>query len=200
MPSHWLPLLLCLAGLGALAVNSWRSRRAGVDPWALPAGDDANGYLARCYFWLVGAALLLLFAWALAPAWSLRVFGALPLLLHPVPAWIGITLILAGFVLALVAQKAMGDGWRIGIPRRERLPLVTRGPFRFSRNPAFLGILLCAFGLGLAIPHALSVAVLAATSVALSVQVRLEEAYLEGWLGAEYLGYKARTGRWLSLR
>jgi protein-S-isoprenylcysteine O-methyltransferase Ste14 len=94
----------------------------------------------------------------------------------------------------------MGGGWRIGIPIRERPQLVTKGPFRFSRNPAFLGILLCAFGLGLAIPHALSVAVLAATSVALSVQVRLEEAYLEGWLGAEYLGYKARTGRWLSLR
>jgi protein-S-isoprenylcysteine O-methyltransferase Ste14 len=182
-----------------VALSSWRLRRDGVNPWALPAGDDAHGFLARCYFWLVGAALFLLGAWALAPDWSVRVFGGLPLLLHPVPAWSGLALIAAGVGLVVLAQREMGRAWRVGIPTREKPHLVTTGAFRLSRNPAFLGMLVAAAGIALAIPHALSLAVLAATFVALSVQVRLEEAYLESWLGADYLAYRERTNRWVSL-
>jgi protein-S-isoprenylcysteine O-methyltransferase Ste14 len=60
-------------------------------------------------------------------------------------------------------------------------------------------MLLAAIGIALTIPNALAVALLAASFVALSVQVRMEEAYLEGWLGAEYAAYTGRTGRWISL-
>jgi len=175
-------------------------RRNGVNPWVLPTGDDAHGFLGRAFFWLVGATVFLLAAWAVAPGWSLKVFGALPLLLHPAVAWAGIVLVLAGGALMVLAQREMGRAWRVGIPSRDRPTLVTRGPFRVSRNPVFLGVLLGLIGIALAIPHALSVAVLAASYVALSVQIRLEEAYLEGWLGGDYAAYARRTGRWLSLR
>ena len=200
MPPTWLPLLVCALGLAAIALRSWRMRRAGVNPWALPGGDDALAFLGRCYFWLVGAAVFLLVAWGLAPSWSLRVFGALPLLLHPAPAWTGIALTTLGVGLVIVSQRALGLAWRVGIPAAERPALVTSGPYRFSRNPVFLGMLLAATGVALAIPHALAFALLAASFVALSVQVRLEEAYLEGWLGAEYGAYRDRTSRWISLR
>jgi protein-S-isoprenylcysteine O-methyltransferase Ste14 len=174
-------------------------RRSGVDPWALPDGDDALGFLGRCFFWLIGAALFLLATWGFAPDWSLRVFGALPLLIHPAPAWTGIALMTIGVGLMIAAQREMGLAWRVGIRATERPALVTSGPYRFSRNPAFLGMLLAAIGIALTIPNALAVALLAASFVALSVQVRMEEAYLEGWLGAEYAAYTGRTGRWISL-
>jgi protein-S-isoprenylcysteine O-methyltransferase Ste14 len=200
VPPSWLPLMVCVAGFAALAFQSLRLRGAGVNPWSLPAGDDAHAFLGRCYFWFVGGYLFLLVAWALASGWSLRVFGGLPLLLETVPAWTGLVLLGIGAGLAILAQREMGLAWRVGIPTREKPDLVTTGPFRFSRNPTFLGMLIAAAGVALAIPHALSVALLAAVFVALSVQIRLEEAYLEGWLGAEYLAYRDRTGRWLSLR
>ena len=200
MPPTWLPLAFCALGLAVVGVRSLLMRREGINPWALPAGEDAHGFLARCYFWLVGASLFLLVAWALAPGWSLRVFGAMPLLLDPLPAWTGLALIGLGAGLTALAQREMGRAWRVGIPSREKPALVTTGPFRWSRNPAFLGILIAATGIAVAIPHALSFSVLAATFVAVSVQVRLEEAYLEGWLGTDYASYRERTGRWLSLR
>jgi protein-S-isoprenylcysteine O-methyltransferase Ste14 len=175
-------------------------RRSGVNPWVLPTGDDAHGFLGRAYFWLLGATAFLLTAWAVAPGWSLRVFGALPLLLHPAAAWTGIALEVLGAAVIVLAQREMGLSWRIGIPSRDRPTLVTTGPFRVSRNPVFLGVLLALIGSALAIPHALSVAVLATSYVALSVQIRLEEAYLEGWLGDDYATYMQRTARWLSLR
>ena len=199
MPPHWIPLVVCVAGIAAGALQMRDLRRSGVNPWALPSGDDAHGFLGRCYFWLVGAALFLLVTWTLAPGWSLRVFGALPLLLHPVPGWGGIALMAVGVALVFLAQRELAAAWRVGIPTRKRPTLVTSGPFRYSRNPVSLGILVAAVGIAFAIPHALSLAVLAASSVALSVQVRLEEAYLEGWLGADYLAYKERTRRWVSL-
>ncbi|HEX2137176.1 MAG TPA: isoprenylcysteine carboxylmethyltransferase family protein [Microvirga sp.] len=199
MPPTWLPLVLCTIGLAAVALRSWRLRRSGVNPWVLASGDDAHGFLGRCYFWLIGSAFFVLLTWAFAPGWSVRFFGALPLLIHPVVAWTGIALDIIGIGLIVLAQREMGRAWRVGIPARERPALVTTGPFRFSRNPVFLGIVFTATGVALAIPHALSVAVLAAVYVALSVQIRLEEAYLEGWLGVDYASYATRTGRWLSL-
>jgi protein-S-isoprenylcysteine O-methyltransferase Ste14 len=172
-------------------------RRAGVNPWVLPTGDDAYGFLGRSFFWLVGAYLFILLTWILLPGWSARVFGALPLLMSPVPAWIGVGLLALGSVLVVFAQREMGIAWRVGIPEKDRPPLITSGPFRFSRNPVFLGMLVVGIGFTLVIPHAVSLAALATTYIALSVQIRLEEDYLRNWLGDDYVAYAEQVARWI---
>jgi protein-S-isoprenylcysteine O-methyltransferase Ste14 len=196
MPFTWLPLLLGLGALGALASRSLAMRRAGVNPWVLPAGDDAHGFLGRAMLALAALHLFVLLTWALAQGWALRALGAVPLLLNPFAAWGGILLMIAGLALVVLAQREMGMSWRVGIPSEGEPRLVATGPFRYSRNPVFLGMLLASGGVAAAVPHALSFAAFAGAVVALSAQVRLEEAYLEARLGEDYAAYAGAVGRW----
>jgi protein-S-isoprenylcysteine O-methyltransferase Ste14 len=91
----------------------------------------------------------------------------------------------------------MGKSWRIGIDQAETLELRTQGLFAVSRNPIFLGMLGLVVGLAIWSPTAVTVAALAVSYVALEVQIRAEEAYLERTLGDPYRAYRARTPRWL---
>jgi protein-S-isoprenylcysteine O-methyltransferase Ste14 len=199
-PSSWLPLALGLAAGAALAARSLGLRRQGVDPWVLPTGDDAPGFLGRAFVGIVAVWAFVLVSWAVAPGWALRALGAMPLLMGAGFAWAGVALMLAGVVLVAAAQRTMGRAWRVGIPTGDRPGLVTEGVFGWSRNPVFLGMLIAGLGATLAIPHGLSLAALAATYLALSVQIRLEEAYLEGWLGEAYGAYARKVSRWFGRR
>jgi protein-S-isoprenylcysteine O-methyltransferase Ste14 len=196
MPPTWLPLLLGLGTLGALASRSLAVRRAGVNPWVLPTGDDAHGFLGRAMLGLLALHLFVLVTWAVAPAWALRALGAVPLLLNPPAAWAGVLLTTAGLALVVLAQREMGMAWRVGIPTEGEPRLVATGPFRRSRNPVFLGMLLASGGIAAAVPHALGFAAFAGALVALSAQVRLEEAYLETRLGEDYAAYAGTVPRW----
>jgi protein-S-isoprenylcysteine O-methyltransferase Ste14 len=195
-PSPWLPLALGVAAAAAVAAHSLRLRKSGVEPWVLPLGDDAPGFLGRAFVGLVAVWAFVLVTWAIVPGWALRSLGAVPLLLGPGFAWAGIGLVLAGVVVVVVGQRAMGRAWRVGIPTGDKPKLVTEGIFAWSRNPVFLGMMLAAVGVTLAIPHALSLAALTGTYMALSIQIRLEEAYLESWLGDAFGAYARAVGRW----
>ena len=195
-PSSWLPLALGGAAAAAVAAHSLRLRRSGVEPWVLPLGDDAPGFLGRAFVGLIAVWAFVLVTWAIVPGWALRSLGAVPLLVGPGFAWAGIALILAGVVVVVMGQRAMGQAWRVGIPNADKPKLVTDGIFAWSRNPVFLGLMLAAGGVTLAIPHALSLAALTGTYMALSVQIRLEEAYLESWLGEAFGAYARGVGRW----
>jgi protein-S-isoprenylcysteine O-methyltransferase Ste14 len=199
-PSPWLPLALGIAAGAALAGRSLSLRRQGVDPWVLPTGDDAPGFLGRAFVGLVALWAFVLVTWAVAPGWAIRALGAVPILIGPGFSWAGVALMLAGVVIVVAGQRAMGKAWRVGIKTEDRPGLVTEGVFGWSRNPVFLGMLLAALGATLMIPHGLSLAALAATYLALSVQIRLEEAYLDGWLGKAYADYTAKVGRWFGRR
>lgn len=96
-----------------------------------------------------------------------------------------------------VAQFAMGRSWRVGIDQSETLELQTSGPFAVSRNPIFTGMLGLTVGLALWSPTAVTLAALATAYVALEVQIRAEEIYLERTIGEPYRHYRARTPRWL---
>jgi protein-S-isoprenylcysteine O-methyltransferase Ste14 len=94
------------------------------------------------------------------------------------------------------AQFAMGKSWRIGIPS-EAPPLRTDAAFSVSRNPIFLGMLAFVAGTTLWSPSVVTVTLLAATYIALEVQIRSEEAFLERVHGKAYRAYRARVRRWL---
>lgn len=103
-----------------------------------------------------------------------------------------------GIVLTLVAQVQMGVSWRIGVDANERTELVTAGIFAAVRNPIFSAMLLASFGVALAHPTALALALPALLLTALELQVRfVEEPYLKQVHGPRYLDWAARTGRFL---
>jgi protein-S-isoprenylcysteine O-methyltransferase Ste14 len=76
--------------------------------------------------------------------------------------------------------------------------IVERGPYRITRNPMYLQMLLVCVGLAVALANGW---ILALTPVAgwllQRFAIRPEEAYLERKFGETYLAYKRRVRRWL---
>ncbi|WP_134499604.1 methyltransferase family protein [Microvirga pakistanensis] len=100
-----------------------------------------------------------------------------------------------GVGIVMIAQLEMGNSWRVLIPD-ETPSLITGGLFRYSRNPIFLGMMLMALGIALAVPHTLSWMAFAVAYVTISVQIRLEEDYLGRTLGETYKTYREQIRRW----
>jgi protein-S-isoprenylcysteine O-methyltransferase Ste14 len=73
-----------------------------------------------------------------------------------------------------------------------------RGPFRFTRNPMYLQMLLVCLGFAIALTNAW-VAILTPLGGWLLQRFAIlpEEAYLERKFGKDYLAYKGRVRRWL---
>lgn len=113
-------------------------------------------------------------------------------------SWLGAVLVLGGFGLALPAITAFNAAGTNVDPHKPSLILVTDGPYRFSRNPIYLGFLLIQFGVSLGFSLEWGLIFLPLVWLALDrlVVVR-EEAYLHGKFGTAYTDFLARTRRWL---
>jgi protein-S-isoprenylcysteine O-methyltransferase Ste14 len=108
--------------------------------------------------------------------------------------------LLIGFGLAV-------ELWAIGAFRRRRTAvqpwkpstaLVADGPYRFSRNPIYLGFAVTHLGLALALNSWLALALLIPCLVVVDRGViAREERYLAAKFGAPYDVYRARVRRWL---
>ena len=78
------------------------------------------------------------------------------------------------------------------------MTLVVHGPYQFTRNPMYFG-LVCLY-LGLALWFGIFWALILLPAVIALVQhyvVAREEQYLERKFGEEYLRYKASVRRWI---
>lgn len=111
---------------------------------------------------------------------------------------LGTLLLLSGMSLSLVALRLFRYRRTTPEPFGHPRALVTSGPFRFSRNPMYAGILLMCSGvaalLGSVTPW---LAVLALAAVLDVYFVRPEEKQLELKFGAAYRRYRSCVRRWL---
>jgi protein-S-isoprenylcysteine O-methyltransferase Ste14 len=119
----------------------------------------------------------------------------------PLPAWAlwpGLVLVAGGVALALWAErrfKAMGTAV---MPWKPTTAIAVTGPYRFTRNPMYLGLLAAQFGTGLVLREGWIAGLTLVTFAVLHVGVVLrEERYLSAKFGADYDSYRARTRRWL---
>ncbi len=72
------------------------------------------------------------------------------------------------------------------------------GPYRFTRNPMYLGLLILSCGFALAMNSVWILLLLVPAVAAMNVLViAREERYLERKFGAEYVEYKQRVRRWV---
>ncbi|MFM7303842.1 MAG: methyltransferase family protein, partial [Alphaproteobacteria bacterium] len=96
---------------------------------------------------------------------------------------------------ALLALVQAGNDPR---PDRPDAAIVTNGPFRFSRNPIYLGFLVVVLGFALRWGDLWGWLALAICHLALDrLVVTKEEAYLSTRFGAAYEGYRKRVRRWV---
>ena len=90
---------------------------------------------------------------------------------------------------------------KAGTPIRTDRPvprLVTDGPFRYTRNPGYLGLTMLYAGIAVLRNSLWAILLLPLVLYVIQRQViGREERYLERTFGEEYLAYKAQVRRWL---
>ena len=75
--------------------------------------------------------------------------------------------------------------------------IVESGPYRWTRNPMYLGHLIFMLGLAITFGSWLAAAILIGNMVWFEMRVREDEARLDALFGAAYRDYKARVKRWI---
>jgi protein-S-isoprenylcysteine O-methyltransferase Ste14 len=112
--------------------------------------------------------------------------------------WLGAAVVAAGVALMLSFERAFKRAGTEANPYRPSTALATDGPYRFSRNPGYLGMAITYIGITLAAEAPWALVMLApATLVIRYGVIAREERYLEGLFGEQYLSYKRNTRRWI---
>ncbi|MGB6968314.1 MAG: isoprenylcysteine carboxylmethyltransferase family protein, partial [Methyloceanibacter sp.] len=76
--------------------------------------------------------------------------------------------------------------------------LLETGPYRFTRNPIYIGLVILYFGLAIVLTSAWMLVLLLPVLIVLQRGVvEREEAYLKTKFGDAYRQYQARMPRWL---
>ena len=110
----------------------------------------------------------------------------------------GGALILIAIVLAMAAHQRFERAGTNVNPLRPVTALVLSGPYRFTRNPMYLGFVLLTVGIALIANALWPIVVLIPTLFVLHYEViAKEERLLEARFGDEYRAYRRRVRRWI---
>jgi len=109
--------------------------------------------------------------------------------------WVGVFLFLLGIALNITAMHSFSD-----LPEKVN----TRGIYRYSRNPMYVGgfmllLGLCLMGYSFSMPYALFVLFFILWILTILYSVKKEEAFLAEKYGEEYRLFKQRIPRYLGL-
>ena len=116
------------------------------------------------------------------------------------PAVVGLAMLAAGVVLNLWAERLFRQSGVGVCPFSPAPNLVSTGPYRFTRNPMYLGMVLLSASGPVIIGLYGNLWPAAGLAVWLHFRFVLpEEEFLRDRLGVGYLEYASRTPRWLGL-
>jgi protein-S-isoprenylcysteine O-methyltransferase Ste14 len=135
-------------------------------------------------------------------------FIGLALLLHmvlalraPLPGVmraVGSAAVLGGLVLGILAVVRMRRAHTTISPHQPTTRLVTDGPFRFTRNPIYLGFLLIYLGFTLLAGTLWGVVLAPLVPAAVNyLIIGAEESYLHDKFTDQYAEYKSRVRKWI---
>jgi protein-S-isoprenylcysteine O-methyltransferase len=115
--------------------------------------------------------------------------------LQPALSWAGIGLMWAGMAFRLWAVLTLGAFFRTSVVVQEGHQLVTAGPYRWLRHPAYTGVIVTMVGLGLALGNWVSLLAMAALpTLAIAWRVHVEERALAEQFGDAYRDFcKSRS-------
>lgn len=131
-------------------------------------------------------------------AFLLRSFLPLPIGFPPILVWAGWLLILIGLALGFGSAGQFMRANTSLDPHSPVSAVVTRGPYRFSRNPIYLGFICLLIGFPLAFSSFWGLILSPVLILSLNILViKHEEDYLQRKFGEMYTSYKARVRRWL---
>ena len=132
-------------------------------------------------------------------AWLADRVSPLPFVppLWPRP-WLGGALVALGLLTELWALVLFRRARTAALPIRPTSAIIEAGPYRYSRNPIYVGMFVIVAGAAIGLDSVWQFAALVALYVMLRWGVvAREEAYLARKFGASYLDYARRVRRWL---
>lgn len=110
----------------------------------------------------------------------------------------GYPVILLGVILPVWGARLFRQHKTNILPYKDPEHIVKTGPFSFSRNPMYLGMLLVLLGVSIIYGTALSfIFPLAYFCVANGYFIPYEESRMTEIIGDEFLAYKAQVRRWI---
>ena len=195
---YWAWVLVKLVRLG---------RKLGKDPNALPR--ERVGQLMRVVWYPCILALLvgLWIASAVDPAkisrWPEWAQYPFVWMIGPsTPGWAiaaaaAAVVCAVGTVFTFVCWRKMGRSWRIGIDPKEKLELVSTGPYRYVRHPIYALRMAINVAVMVMVPTPLVIIMGGVDILLLQIEARREERYMESKHGVEYTKYKNSVGRFI---
>jgi len=139
--------------------------------------------------------LLLLHIFA---AFLLNGLFPLPFVFPEILVWVGYLLILVGLGITISAAGRIMQAHTTLDPHGSVTEIVTNGPYHFSRNPIYLGLVCLLIGLSFAFRTYWGAVLSPLLMLSLyQLVIKHEEAYLEKKFGDMYTSYKSRVRRWL---
>ncbi len=122
-------------------------------------------------------------------------FSLIPFLVHPLGLVLGGFMVAAGYAGTLWCYAALGDAWRMGVWKREKTTLVSRGPYRSVRHPIYLFQTVILGGVFFLLPTPFLFVLFGVHLACVFIKALDEEAYLLNIHGSAYRDYLSRTGR-----
>lgn len=111
---------------------------------------------------------------------------------------VALLLIVGGLALEMWAAGLFRKAGTNVVPYSPAVALVTDGPYRYSRNPMYVGFAVTYLGLALGLQSPVALALLVPCLVLMTWGVILrEERYLEAKFGQPYRDYKDHVRRWI---
>jgi protein-S-isoprenylcysteine O-methyltransferase Ste14 len=122
-------------------------------------------------------------------SWVYAVF--LPLQLGTVWLYSGLIICLFGMIFTIVAI--------LNFATSSKDKVITKGLYRFTRNPTYVGMILMQIGLGIACSSWLYLLLTVALIILLNANLSAEERYCLYRYKDDYQKYKNKTPRWIGI-
>lgn len=111
---------------------------------------------------------------------------------------VGVLVAVVGVAVFIISVLTMRDSWRAGVSKTDKTELVTKGIYKISRNPAFLGFDLMYLGILLMFFNLVLFEVSLFAMLMFHLQiVNVEEEFLLKAFCDEYLRYKKKVCRYI---
>lgn len=106
---------------------------------------------------------------------------------------IGLSICIAGAIIACWSRISLGKNWSISIQRKENHQLVQNGIYSIIRHPIYTGLLLLFTGSSLIVGDNRTIIAILIVIVSLWLKLKKEEKLLAETFGDQYTEYKNRT-------
>jgi protein-S-isoprenylcysteine O-methyltransferase Ste14 len=126
-------------------------------------------------------------------------FSSYPIIdVHTIQRITGVSIIILSIFIFVKSLRIFSSNLENLHPRSISTQIFKDGPFKFSRNPIYLAMVLLIFGFGISLNSMWFLIIGLIDMILLHYGIILpEEIYLEKEFGKDYLNYKSSVRRWL---